>query len=581
MGNLLKYTYITAPSLISSIGFSVNENMQNIRAYKSGIGEIDDKDIYNKVFNAARIDQKQWNLAAAEGGLNEFTPLEQLFILTLRETIRKSGINPSDESCCLVLSTTKGNIERLSEDDSPQEVLLSVLGDRIATALGLKNKPIIISNACISGVSALIVGRRMIAAGEYKHILVAGGDLLNHFVVSGFDSFKSLSATACRPFDQDRDGLSLGEACGSVLLTTEKDYVREKEPIVLESGAITNDANHISGPSRTGDGLYMAISETMTEAGLSTDDISFLNVHGTGTAYNDEMESKAVTWAGLQNLPLNSLKSYWGHTLGASGIIETIACMEELLSGEVFGTFGYKNNGVPCALNISEEHRSFDLKRCIKTASGFGGCNAAISLALEKEAKAIPTLSPAIYKIKSQCLITNGEIKVNDQLVFKLTDADFPDFIRAAYKDRQVDDRKFYKMDDLCKLGYMATTFLLTVEELKKNYNPEESALIFANRSSSLDTDKQHQTIIESGTEASPAVFVYTLPNVVMGELCIRYGIKGENTFFIQDKYDETFLMDYASLILSGNKLKACLIGWCELVGEKYEARFSWLEKTN
>lgn len=563
------------------MGFSVDENWQQIREYKSGIRTINDKTLHTTPFKAACIDSDRWNKMATEAGLNNFTPLEQLFILTLRETIRKSGLNPSGKDCCLILSTTKGNIESLSQESQTSDVLLSALGDRIGSALNLENKPIVISNACISGVSALIVGQRLIAAGKYKHVLVAGGDLLSRFVVSGFDSFKSLSQTACRPFDKERDGLSLGEACGAVLLTTNPDYVSEKEPLILESGAITNDANHISGPSRTGDGLYMAISGAMAEAGLNPDDISFLNVHGTGTVYNDDMESKAVAWAGLDHLPLNSLKPFWGHTLGASGIIETIACMEELRCGEVFGTLGYETNGVSFLLNISKEHRPVSLKRCIKTASGFGGCNAAVSIALQKYAKKVSPLIPATLRITNHVQITPGEIRLNDQLVFKQADTLFPEFIRAAYKNLQLDDRKFYKMDNLCKLGYIAASSLIKPEEIKAHYKPEEVALVFANKTSSLDTDQQHQAIIAEGTEASPAVFVYTLPNVVLGELCIRYGFKGENTFFIQEHYDEEFLMNYAGLILNSNNVKACLLGWCELSGEKYEARLSWLEKIN
>lgn len=578
----LKHIYITAPGIISSTGFSAEENMRHIRQYKPGIRLIEDQTLQNIPFMAARIDRERWKETAAIAGLEEYSDLEQLMILSLRETIRKSGIDPSGKDCCLIVSTTKGNIDYLASGVPDDEVFLAAFAGRVSGALGCVNKPIVISNACISGVSALIVARRLITAGKYKHILVAGGDLLTRFVVTGFESFKSIASGACRPFDESRDGLTLGEACGSVLLTSEAGMVSEKEPVVIEGGAITNDANHISGPSRTGDGLYYAISQAMDEAGVTTADVSFLNLHGTGTAYNDEMESKAVAWAGLDRLPLNSLKPYWGHTLGASGIIETIVCLEELQSGEVFGTPGYKDNGVSNQLNISPEHRMYLSKRCLKTASGFGGCNAAILLALQKYAKAPAVFTPAGYSVKRECRVINGEIRVDGQIAFQLPDTSFPEFIRAAYKYLSLDDRKFYKMDDLCKLGYMATAFLMGKDGLPDKYGGDEIALVFANKSASLDSDRQHQSNISAGDrEASPAVFVYTLPNVVLGELCIRHKIKGENTFFIQDQYDEPFLRDYASLLMGGNKVKACITGWCELLGDQYEARLSWLEKIN
>jgi len=224
------------------------------------------------------------------------------------------------------------------------------------------------------------------------------------------------------------------------------------------------------------------------------------------------------------------------------------------------------------------------MKRCIKTASGFGGCNAAVSLALEPYAKRSLPLSPAPFAVRNRCVIAEGRIHVNDSVAFEQQTSLFPDFIRAAYKQLSLDDRKFYKMDDLCKLGYIATAYLMSAEEKTENYDPEEVALVFANSSSSLDSDVLHQSIINESAnngEASPAVFVYTLPNVVMGELCILYGIKGEIKFFVQKSYNVEVLMDYAALILNSSKLKACLVGWSELLGGKYEARFSWLEKIN
>ena len=138
-----------------------------------------------------------------------------------------------------------------------------------------------------------------------------------------------------------RDGLNLGEACGAVLLSSEG----TEEHVILSGGAVSNDANHISGPSRTGDGLYFAIRQAMQEAGTAPQDISFVNAHGTATVYNDEMESKALTLAHLEQVPVHSLKPYFGHTLGASGIIESIVCMHELKQGILFGTPGYENAG--------------------------------------------------------------------------------------------------------------------------------------------------------------------------------------------------------------------------------------------
>ena len=640
-------SYITAGSIISSLGFGREENFSHIRGYHSGIKRVENTALFDTPFLAACIDDTRLKEAAAAQKLDGYTRMEQLFILSLSDTIRQSGIDPSDPACGLILSTTKGNIDALafapntgSPADSPDPSLYG-MAERVAAYFHFTHEPIVISNACISGVSALVVASRLIEAGAYNHILVAGGDLLTRFVVTGFQSFKSVSPTICRPYDEIRDGLSLGEACGSLLVTSDPHRVKEYRPVIIRGGAITNDANHISGPSRTGDGLYYAINQAMDEAGLGPDAISFVNAHGTATLYNDEMESKALHLAGLDHLPLNSLKPYWGHTLGASGIIETIACMEQLRSGEVFATLGFETCGVPFPLSVSAAHRTIGMQHCVKTASGFGGCNAAIVLAFppggklgceenklavgrkaspeEKETfpsfgklpceekdlsargKACPdgqmTFPPAgelpsVEKNLSarrtasfscrQVSIAHGKILLDGEILFAADPSlPFATFIRAAYTFLSLDDRKFYKMDDLCKLGYIAAACLFAKNGGTTGYAPGEVGIVLGNASSSLDTDRKHQRLIDTmgDREASPAVFVYTLPNVVMGELCIRYKIQGENTFFINDRYPESFIREYARLVMQQRRLRACLTGWCELLGETYEARFDWLEQ--
>lgn len=437
------------------------------------------------------------------------------------------------------------------------------------------NQVEVISNACISGVSALVVAKRWIESGRYKRVIVAGGDILSHFITSGFLSFRSVSAHRCRPYDIQRDGLSLGEACGAVLLETQGNA----NHIILSGGAISNDANHISGPSRTGDGLALAINQAMEEAGALPEDISFINAHGTATVYNDEMESKAIHLAGLSAVPVNSLKPYFGHTLGASGIIETILCIEQLKEGIYYGTLGYETLGVPMPITVYGTHQPMPMKCCIKTASGFGGCNAALVLSLPDAHLKQKTDSPASCKaaVESVNIVTikPGVVENQGTAIVNSPETDFAPFIREAYKHLGENNMKFYKMDNLCKLGYVAAGYLLK----DTNYQPKEIGIILANASASLDTDCRHQAIInkEEDKAASPAVFVYTLPNVVLGEICIRHKIQGENTFFVCQQSDTASLEDYARIVMAKGKLRTCIIGWCELLDGHYQAEFKQL----
>ncbi len=250
-------------------------------------------------------------------------------------------------------------------------------------------------------------------------------------------------------------------------------------------------------------------------------------------------------------------------------------CIEELKSDTVLATKGFTKLGVPESIIVSGEHQPLDMKRCIKTASGFGGCNGAIVLALEKVAKPIKSKETKKAKTISKCRISDGKFNVDSNTIYQ-SDQPFGEFIRGAFKTFESPNMKFFKMDDLCKLGYVAAEALLK----DRSYNSTEIAIVLANRSSSLDTDIKHQNILNEHSElgTSPAVFVYTLPNVVLGEICIRHKIQGENTFFIQSKKELTFLAEYATQLLSNRGYKAVIYGWCDSLNESYNAELSLIE---
>ncbi len=601
--------YITAHTLISSLGFGISENRKAIHDYRSGIrmqeaGRISDSPILAGMIDSVELENRakeQLEKRAKELDISSYTRLEQLFILTIQEVISQSGVNLQEPDCALLLSTTKGNIdllrdqEKRTNSDKPSGSVQSTIdnpsflqelsadsptflwkmAERIGHFFEAANQVEVISNACISGVSSLVVAKRWIESGRYKRVIVAGGDILSHFITSGFLSFRSVSAHRCRPYDIQRDGLSLGEACGAVLLETQGNA----NHIILSGGAISNDANHISGPSRTGDGLALAINQAMEEAGALPEDISFINAHGTATVYNDEMESKAIHLAGLSAVPVNSLKPYFGHTLGASGIIETILCIEQLKEGIYYGTLGYETQGVPMPITVYNTHQPMPMKCCIKTASGFGGCNAALVLSLpdahlKQKTDSLASCKAAVESANT-VTIKPGVVENQGTAIFNSSETDFAPFIREAYKHLGENNMKFYKMDNLCKLGYVAAGYLLK----DTNYQPKEIGIILANASSSLDTDCKHQAIInkEGDKAASPAVFVYTLPNVVLGEICIRHKIQGENTFFVCQQSDVASLEDYARIVMAKGKLRTCIIGWCELLDGHYQAEFKQL----
>jgi 3-oxoacyl-[acyl-carrier-protein] synthase-1 len=213
-------------------------------------------------------------------------------------------------------------------------------------------------------------------SGKYKHVVVTGGDVLSKFIVSGFLSFKALSTNRCKPFDAFRDGLTLGEGAATIILGIADENSLTANSIVIKAGATSNDANHISGPSRTGEGLYRAIMHTLK--GIDISNLAFINAHGTATLYNDEMEAIAISRSGLEHIPVNSLKGYIGHTLGAAGLIETVVCSHSLINSQLIKTLGFSTLGVSKNIQVIAETNGFKAMECLKTASGFGGCNAVV-----------------------------------------------------------------------------------------------------------------------------------------------------------------------------------------------------------
>lgn len=376
--------YVIADNIISPLGFNTSDNFGNLIQNNTGIRMIENEKIFPAPFYSSLIQSEEINSRFTNiNSPEKYTRLEKMMILSITDALQQTSINIKNNDTLLVLSTTKGNIDLLedhSKEISEERIYLWKLGELIGKYFNSPNEVVVISNACISGVLAIIYAARLIQNSVYKNVIVTGGDIISEFVVSGFQSFHSLSDEPCRPFDAARTGLSLGEGCGTIILSSEKKLVNDNGLISFRGGSISNDANHISGPSRTGDGLFCAIRNTMNEAkNNSLESIDYISAHGTATLYNDESEALAISSAGLEETPVNSLKGYWGHTLGAAGIIESIAAIHSMKKNVLINTFGFEKLGVSKNINVINKTSQTEIRSCLKTASGFGGCNAAIA----------------------------------------------------------------------------------------------------------------------------------------------------------------------------------------------------------
>lgn len=351
--------YIESMALVSPLGKTIQAHLAAFQQGKSGI-KLVEKSGFNQttlpVSKCVDIHSNRYDELLNQALDNLLYPLDL------------------SKKTALIVSSTKGNMDLLPNDTFAST--RTILNNRFPSV-----PLIIISNACISGVMAINTAADYLKADLYDQVLVIGIDTVSDFVCYGFQSLFALSDAACKPFDSKRNGTSLGEACGIVLVSKTK---KGEFAAIYKGGSSSNDANHISGPSRTGEGLVRSIERTLKRSGVGVSEIDFVSAHGTATVYNDEMESIAFGRVGLDQTPINSMKGYFGHTLGAAGVIETIMSLVSMQENSLFPSLGFEENGTSVTLNIIPTLQTKAIQTVLKTASGFGGGNA--SLIVQKEA---------------------------------------------------------------------------------------------------------------------------------------------------------------------------------------------------
>jgi 3-oxoacyl-[acyl-carrier-protein] synthase-1 len=494
--------------------------------------------------------------------IHGLTWFESLCYHSVTDALRQCAIDVASPRTLLVISTTKANIDYLSAADytilQPAES-----AKRIASLLGITTPPLVVCNACISGVAAIVTAQRLLDCGSYDTAIVVGCDVISHFVVSGFQSLKAMSPEPCRPFDIERIGLNLGEAAATMILSNS--LTSHLSPLTskvwsIVRGAIRNDAYHISSPSPKGEGCANAI-RYVTE-GVDSQTLSAINAHGTATMYNDQMESVAIAAAGLSDVPMNSLKGYYGHTLGTSGILETIITMHSVAHGELLGTRGFSEIGVSGRVNISSQPMPISKQSFVKVISGFGGCNAAIYCA--------PNAPSPSQQYTANTYSVEHHVRITP-----------PSDLTEIYKQQIGNYPKFYKMDKLSQLGFIASELLLKQESPRKEQCTDRAVVLF-NHSSSVWVDREYAKSIAVGDDyfPSPSLFVYTLPNIVCGEIAVRNGYHAETSFYILPHKDENMMHQVLASTFLDETIQSILTGWIDYEDDQhFEAELKLIKR--
>jgi len=394
----VKRIYITSIGIVSSIGNNVEENVESLLLGKRGQGitEFVDSDLA-RAFPLCEVKLSNDELAKRAGVSKDFiTRCSLLAAVAAKEAADGAKIKKDDGiSTGLIVGTTVGGMDRselfyreFSKDSSTgdlNDIKCHDCGDTAAKVAKLVNAEdfvTTISTACSSSANSFITGARLLRAGDVERMVVGGSDALTFFTANGFNSLRILDSDLCKPFDENRKGLNLGEAAAFAVLETEETIKKTGNKPICELKGYHNcaEAYHQTASSPEGDGAYCAMTGALKKAGLKNEDLSYINAHGTGTGNNDMSESIAIKRVFGENVPqTSSTKGLTGHTLGASGAVEAVFSALAIRDGFIPGSAGFEKSIPESGLMpVRELISNREIITVMSNSFGFGGNNTSL-----------------------------------------------------------------------------------------------------------------------------------------------------------------------------------------------------------
>jgi 3-oxoacyl-[acyl-carrier-protein] synthase II len=317
--------------------------------------------------------------AIREGRFGWAASCEVDALAAAREAIADAGLGDLAR-VALVCGTTTGGVPAWLGGATDAQIAYHAPAGALARALGIGGPVVVPSVACASGTAAIGLALDLVRSGRADAALCGGADVLTDFVARGFGALQAVDTRGpCRPFDRERAGLSLGE--GAAFLVVQRNARRARA--ILRGAGLAGDAVHMTAPDREGGGAARAMSAALADGAMAPSDIEFVSAHGTGTAFNDAMESRALVRAGLSHAAVHGVKGAIGHTLAAAGAFEALLCVRVLETGELPPTTGMREKDPAIELDVIAQPRRNRVRAALSTSSGFGGMNASILLTKE------------------------------------------------------------------------------------------------------------------------------------------------------------------------------------------------------
>jgi 3-oxoacyl-[acyl-carrier-protein] synthase-1 len=392
---------VTGIGIISSIGTGYEQTRQSLLSKKTGITPVSILKTRHKDFVLGEIKKTQQELHQLAGTDPEeaWTRTALLAIIAASEAFSDAALDLNNAyKTGIVSASTVGGMDKseqyykdfISSTEHKKYIDTHHAGnhtEKIAERLGIKDYLTTISTACSSSLNSIMFGARLISNGILDRVLTGGADPLSKFTLNGFNTLMILDREHCRPFDESRRGLNLGEGAAYLVLEREDTALKEGKKIYayLSGYANANDAHHQTASSSDGKGPYLAMKLALEKAGLQPSDIDYINVHGTGTENNDLTESIALKRLFEDKIPpFSSTKAFTGHTLGAAGVIESVFSIIALQEQKLLPNINFKNKIEATGLVPVTDVLDAPINHVLTNSFGFGGNDSSLVFSLKK-----------------------------------------------------------------------------------------------------------------------------------------------------------------------------------------------------
>lgn len=553
---------ITGEGIVSAIGLNKQEVLQALQKGRTGIGEMKYLQSIHHELPVGEVDLSNEQMKKMLGIPSEqmMSRTSLLGMLAIDQALKEAYVDVASLRArkadgkplriVLVSGTTVGgmDITELCFDQLEKQKSVEFLQHHdcgnstrlMADHFGIFDEVATLSTACSSAANAIMLGARLLKAGEADLVVAGGTEALSRFHLNGFNSLMILDHESCRPFDTTRAGLNLGE--GAAFLVLESEEMAQQRKITphayLTGYGNACDAFHQTASSENGEGAYLAMTEALAMAHLSAKDIQYVNAHGTGTPNNDQSESVSLKRVFGDEMPMvSSTKSFTGHTTSASGSIETVICILAMQHHFVPANLGWKNpmeNGILPTMGA----QNLDLENVLCNSFGFGGNDSSLVISLHPKESASEIMRDVKIKV-----LAKVEINSEEQLT---------------------DIRKYVKPLEVRRMGkIMKSSLLSSLEALQRAGIEVPDSIITGTAYGCLENSERLMEQIKEEGEGmlKPTFFMQSTHNTIGSNIAIKTHCHGYNVTYTQESHSLEWAIRDAELLLRSGKVKNVLVG--------------------